>query len=61
MVKELGGKAGSTVTKSTRYLVVGADPGSKATRAEALGIEKINELQFIQLLDDTTRRMKGQV
>ena len=49
-IKALGGKAGSDVTRKTSYLVVGADPGSKVARAEALGIEKLNEEQFLDML-----------
>jgi DNA ligase (NAD+) len=49
-IKALGGKAGSDVTRKTRYVVVGADPGSKLARAESLGIERLNEAQFLQIL-----------
>ncbi len=52
-IKALGGKAGSDITRKTRYLVVGADPGSKVARAEALGIEKLNEGQLLQKLRET--------
>jgi DNA ligase (NAD+) len=49
-VKELGGAAKSNVTKKTNYLVAGADPGSKLTRAQELGIEVIDEEGFKKLL-----------
>ncbi len=49
-IKALGGKAGSDVTRKTRYLVVGADPGSKVARAQALGIEQLDEEQFLKML-----------
>jgi len=54
MVKELGGKAGSDVTKETSYLVVGADPGSKLAKAKKLGIETLSEAEFLELLNQNT-------
>jgi DNA ligase (NAD+) len=53
-VKELGGKAGSDVTKETSYLVVGADPGSKLAKAEKLGIKTLSEAEFLELLNQST-------
>jgi len=53
-VKELGGKAGSDVTKETSYLVVGADPGSKLAKAEKLGIKTLSEAEFLELLNQNT-------
>ena len=50
LVRELGGKASSDVTKKTTYVVVGVDPGSKLARAQALGIEILNENQFNEIL-----------
>jgi len=49
-VKALGGSAGSNVTRKTTYLVVGAEPGSKLARAEALGTKLLNEEEFLRLL-----------
>jgi len=49
-VKELGGKAGSDVTKRTNYVVVGADPGSKLAKAKKLGIKTLSEAEFLELL-----------
>jgi DNA ligase (NAD+) len=50
-IKALGGKAGSDVTKKTSYVVVGADPGSKLAKAEELEVKKLNETEFVDLLD----------
>ena len=50
-IKALGGKAGSDVTRETSYVVVGTDPGSKLAKAEKLGIKKINEAEFLELLN----------
>jgi len=49
-IKELGGKAGSDVTRKTNYVVVGADPGSKLARAQALGTKTLTEKEFLELL-----------
>jgi len=49
-IKELGGSTGSSVTKKTTYLVVGADPGSKLAKAQSLGIRQLTEEQFLHLL-----------
>jgi DNA ligase (NAD+) len=45
-----GGKVGSSVSKQTDYVVVGADPGSKYDKARALGVTILNESQFDDLL-----------
>ena len=47
----MGGKAGSDVTRKTSYVVEGADPGSKLAKAEKLGINTMNEAEFLKLLD----------
>jgi DNA ligase (NAD+) len=56
-VKALGGKAGSDVTRKTSYVVVGADPGSKLTKAEKLGIKMLNEAEFLELLDKAVGKL----
>jgi len=50
LVKEHGGKVGSSVSKRTDYVVVGADPGSKYDKAEELGLSILTEAQFESLL-----------
>jgi DNA ligase (NAD+) len=49
-IRVLGGSAKSDVTRKTRYLVVGEDPGSKLSRARELGVEQIDENQLLKLL-----------
>lgn len=48
---EHGGKASGSVSKKTSYVVVGENPGSKADKAEQLGIPTLNEAAFHRLLD----------
>lgn len=45
-----GGKAASSVSKKTNYLLVGTDPGSKLVKARELGVEVIDEARFKVLL-----------
>lgn len=46
-----GGKAAGSVSKKTDYVVVGANAGSKAAKAEQLGIPMLDEDAFIRLLE----------
>ncbi|MCW2764464.1 MAG: ligA [Nocardioides sp.] len=46
-----GGKASSAVSKKTDYVVVGDNPGSKAEKAEQLGVPILDEAGFKQLLE----------
>jgi DNA ligase (NAD+) len=56
-IKALGGKSSSDVTKKTSYVVVGADPGSKLAKAEKLGIETLNEAQFLEKLNKAVGKL----
>ncbi len=49
-LQSLGAKVAGSVSKKTSYVVVGADPGSKATRAEKLGVKILSENELIELL-----------
>ena len=46
-----GGKVTDSVTKNTSYLVLGENPGSKLSKAQALGVQIISEEQLKGLID----------
>ncbi len=50
MIKRLGGRVTSSVTKKTDYVVAGRDPGSKYDRAKELGVTIVDEKGFIKLI-----------
>jgi len=49
-VREAGGNFVGSVSKNTDYVVVGESPGSKADKAEKLGVKIIDEKEFLKLL-----------
>jgi DNA ligase (NAD+) len=49
-LQALGAKVTGSVSKKTNYVVVGENPGSKADKAEALGVEMLDEQAFLKLL-----------
>ena len=46
-----GGKASGSVSKKTDYVVVGENAGSKAEKAEQLGVPVLDEQGFKELLE----------
>ncbi|HDP97376.1 MAG TPA: hypothetical protein ENN25_06790 [Euryarchaeota archaeon] len=50
LVKSLGGKIGSNVTKKTDFVVAGKAPGSKLEEARKLGVKVIDEAEFKRLI-----------
>jgi DNA ligase (NAD+) len=50
MVREYGGNATGSVSAKTDFVVVGKEPGSKATKAQKLGVKILTEKDFLKLL-----------
>ena len=52
VIEENGGKASSSVSKKTSYVLAGEDAGSKLTKAQSLGVKIIDEEEFLKMLGD---------
>ena len=51
-IEAAGGKVSSSVSKKTSFVVVGASPGSKKEKAEALGIPVLTEGEFLERIGE---------
>ncbi len=52
ILKSLGAKTPSAVSKNTNYVIAGANPGSKITKAKSLNIPILSEEEFIKLIGE---------
>ena len=54
MAQDVGAKITSSVSKKTDYVVAGAEPGSKYTKAQELGVKIIDEAEFRRILTENS-------
>ena len=50
IIEKFGGKTSSSVSKKTTYVLAGEDSGSKLVKAQTLGVNIINENEFIEMI-----------
>jgi DNA ligase (NAD+) len=50
LIESMGGHASGSVSKSTDYVVVGEDPGSKLKKAEAFGVKTISYEDLLKMI-----------
>ena len=53
IIEKRGGTVSSSVSGKTTYLVVGESPGSKLDKAQKLGIQILNEKEFLKMVKKT--------
>jgi len=52
LIHNLGGRASSSVSKNTDYLLCGSNPGTKLRKAQDLGIPVLDEETFLKMCND---------
>ena len=54
LVERMGGKASSSVSKKTAFVVAGENAGSKLQKAQTLGVTVLTEDEFLAMTEDVT-------
>ena len=49
MIKDRGGKVSGSVSSKTSYVLAGEDAGSKLVKAKSLGVNIIDEEEFLRM------------
>ncbi len=52
IIKKLGGKTSSSVSKNTTYVLAGENPGSKLDKAQDLGVIILTENEFLEMIKE---------
>ncbi|ADY55082.1 DNA ligase [Syntrophobotulus glycolicus DSM 8271] len=52
LIETNGGKASASVSKKTSFVLCGENPGSKADKAQALGVPVYSEEEFLEMLEE---------
>lgn len=53
LIEKHGGKTASSVSKNTDFVLAGESAGSKLTKAQELGVEVLDEEQFLKIIGET--------
>lgn len=59
LIQEHGGRASSSVSKKTDFVVAGAEAGSKLAKAEELGVKVLTEDEFVELIRSEVAERSG--
>ena len=60
-IKQAGGKASSSVSKKTDFVLAGENPGSKLDKAKQLGVKVISEGEFLKMTGKKAGEVKGKL
>lgn len=55
IIEKYGGKVSSSVSRNTDYVIVGSNPGSKLDKAHQLQIKILNEKEFLEMIEYSTK------
>ena len=50
VIERNGGKASSSVSSNTTFVLVGEKPGSKLDKAKKLGVRIVSESEFLEMI-----------
>jgi DNA ligase (NAD+) len=59
LIERYGGKVTGSVSHKTDYLLIGASPGSKLSKAQQLGVSVVEEATLLALIEGEEREQEG--